>query len=145
VDRKALDEIDSLDSSGDGTLLAKILTTYLEESSRLGRAMEQAIHEQDAAALKEAAHSLKSSSAQVGAHKVSKLCRELEKIGLSGKTDEAKEPFSLLCKEYSQVRDFLKQELDGSQPVDDSIPQEDPPHLEQVGEEAIIRPARETN
>ncbi|HEY9709669.1 MAG TPA: response regulator, partial [Oculatellaceae cyanobacterium] len=66
--------------------LAQLIDIYLEETPVLLQAMDTAVTQIDPAAIKQAAHTLKSSSASLGAITLSKLCEDLERIGNSGNT-----------------------------------------------------------
>ncbi len=58
-----------------------LIETYLKEAPQHLGAMRYGVDHQDAKALKEAAHTLKSSSAQLGAMNFSQLCKTLELMG----------------------------------------------------------------
>jgi CheY-like chemotaxis protein len=55
-----------------------LIGCYLEETPRLLKSMQQAIAESDVRLLRRAAHSLKASSAALGAPRLAELCRQLE-------------------------------------------------------------------
>ena len=111
IDFDALEQIDSRERSRTRDFLRKTLSSYLEESTRLGRQMEHAIREHDSVALREVAHSLKSSSAQIGANRLSEICNELEEVGRTGNVEGAARSFKRLCDEYVIVRDRIREEL----------------------------------
>ncbi len=83
---KALDDIRSLQSVGGPDILAKIIHTYLTETPKLLTSLRNAALDTDVPTAKIAAHTLKSSSANLGAMVLSKHCRELEAVveGLAG-------------------------------------------------------------
>ncbi|NJK53100.1 MAG: Hpt domain-containing protein [Leptolyngbyaceae cyanobacterium SU_3_3] len=62
----------------DRAMLTEIFECYLSEAPQLLQAIDQAMLTGNALALAQSAHSLKSSSAYVGAIEVSRLCSELE-------------------------------------------------------------------
>jgi len=62
----------------------ELVDTYLEDATAQLDAMRQAADTGDAAAMIRPAHSLKSSSTNVGAMALSELCRSLEADGRSG-------------------------------------------------------------
>jgi len=79
VDRAALESIRSLESDDQSGLLLLVLETYLNESTpELIAAVRQGLVEQDVVALARAAHSLKSSSANIGAMDLAEISRQLE-------------------------------------------------------------------
>jgi CheY-like chemotaxis protein len=87
--------------------LTQLIDIYLEESPALLQAMDTAGTQNDAGAMKQAAHALKSSSAALGAIALSKLCEELERIGNSQTTTGASEILSQIQSEYEAVKAAL--------------------------------------
>ena len=65
---------------GDALMLQKILNVFLRSSEELMVNMEAGVENSDAAQVADAAHTLKSSSAMVGAIELSKLCQKIETI-----------------------------------------------------------------
>ena len=78
VNPKAWDSITSLQRPGQPDLLTKIIGLYLKDSQGLVDKILAAAQAKDFAALRDAAHSLKSRSATLGAWQVADLCKELE-------------------------------------------------------------------
>jgi len=78
VNLKDLDAIRALQGDQGGDLLQQVIRLYLDSSVELLREMEKAHGENDAPSLQRAVHTLKSSSASVGARKLAELCKELE-------------------------------------------------------------------
>ena len=107
IERDAIDMIRSLQQPGEESILARILELYLDESNSLCEKINKGIAECNPELVEEAAHSLKSSSANVGAQQVSGLCMELENSGKSGELDRANELFE----QFSQALDAAHQEL----------------------------------
>ena len=84
-------------------LLNQLIDTYLQESPRFIDAIEQAVTQADAAALDISAHSLKSSSAALGAIRFSQLCKDLEAMGREGQIDGSAALVEQLKAEYARV------------------------------------------
>jgi HPt (histidine-containing phosphotransfer) domain-containing protein len=83
VDETVLAEL--LASTGDDpAFVRELLETYLAETPDQLAAIRAAIEADDAEALVRPAHTLKSSSATLGAMRLSALARELEMAGRSG-------------------------------------------------------------
>jgi two-component system, sensor histidine kinase and response regulator len=83
VDDRVLDEI--LESTGnDIGFVRELIETYLADAPPQLEAMRSAVEADDAAALVRPSHTLKSSSAAVGAMRLSAVARELEMAGRSG-------------------------------------------------------------
>jgi HPt (histidine-containing phosphotransfer) domain-containing protein len=113
IDRKALDTIRALQRQGKPDLLTRVINIYLEDSLRLLDALRHALSEEDGAGVKRQAHSLKSSSANVGALRLAELCKELEAAGEGESTDRILEKISRVEEEYASVRRELTAELEG--------------------------------
>jgi HPt (histidine-containing phosphotransfer) domain-containing protein len=84
IDRASLDQINDLDPNQNGELLNTIIDTYCENAAVLIRELVEAARGDDLDAAVRAAHSLKSSSANVGAQRLATLCRSIEQDGRSG-------------------------------------------------------------
>ena len=83
LDQAVLDELrDSV--GGDESFIADLAATYLAEGPSHLAAMEAAAATADAAAIVRPAHTLKSSSAALGAMRLSELAREIEFAGRNG-------------------------------------------------------------
>jgi HPt (histidine-containing phosphotransfer) domain-containing protein len=95
-------------------LLAQLIDIYLEESPNLLKVMGGAVTQTDAAAMQQAAHTLKSSSAALGAITLSRLCQDLEIIGNSGTTAGAGEIMQQVESEYERVKAALQIECQRS-------------------------------
>ena len=103
IDRNALDQIDELDPEQNGTLLNSIIDTYVENAEVLMLELSEATGDKDLAAAVRAAHSLKSSSANVGARRLSGLCAKMEKQGRAGNIDPITTNIDRAWKEYEVV------------------------------------------
>jgi HPt (histidine-containing phosphotransfer) domain-containing protein len=83
LDEGILHEV--LESTGDDIgFVRELIETYLADTPAQLEAMAAAVEADDAPALVRPAHTLKSSSATVGASRLSGLARELEMAGRSG-------------------------------------------------------------
>ena len=71
-------------TGGDLAFVDELIDTYIDDASVQLEAMRLAAAAGDADAMVRPAHSLKSSSANVGATSVTELCRSLETDGRSG-------------------------------------------------------------
>ncbi len=87
LDPSALDEIRSLQKPGEPDLLGKVIETYLQSSTELCAAICDGSDAADAAAMEAAAHTLKSSSGQLGGRRLQALCKELELRSRAGSTE----------------------------------------------------------
>jgi histidine phosphotransfer protein HptB len=88
----------------------QIIDSYLEDTPQRLRSLSDAIMQGNAKRLQLEAHSLKSSSAIVGAKNLSLLCQQLEKLGRDGNTNDAALLASQAMVEYAQVETALQWE-----------------------------------
>jgi CheY-like chemotaxis protein/HPt (histidine-containing phosphotransfer) domain-containing protein len=107
LDPRALDTIRGMQRAGAPNLLHRVITVYLDSSRQLVAALNSALSTGDAKAVKEAAHSLKSSSANVGAMGLSHVCRALEAAGSSGNLVDAAALWQALVHEHEQATQAL--------------------------------------
>jgi two-component system, sensor histidine kinase and response regulator len=84
IDSGFLDSIRALQRPGRPDLLKKVIDQYLSDGARLIADMQRGFARGDAAAVRTACHSLKSSSGYVGAKLLSKSCAELEEFCKEG-------------------------------------------------------------
>ena len=92
----------------DVDFMAELITTYFDDSSRLLVTMQEALSTGNAEDLRRAAHSLKSSSANFGALRLSKKCRELEDMGKAGVLEGTAEQIGQIVAEYEKARAALE-------------------------------------
>lgn len=76
--------------AGDAEAVSEIVTIYLDESEMLKDKLLAGIAANDATAVERAAHSLKSTSNQLGARELGALCARLEAAGHEGDMDTIK-------------------------------------------------------
>ena len=111
LDHQVLDSLRSLAGAKAKVFLAEIIGQYLEDSPQKLEAIQKAIDNNDDRALRQASHSLRSSSANLGATTIADLCKELENMARSGTTQGASVKMEQLAQEYPQVKFALEQEL----------------------------------
>lgn len=113
LDQKILENIRGLQKEGEPSLIDKIITIYLQTTSKLLRDLSEAVAASDVQATKKAAHSLKSSSANVGATKLSELCKEVEAMGRNNSIRGASALVTKIKHEYNAVEKSLMLEMQG--------------------------------
>jgi CheY-like chemotaxis protein len=86
---KALENIRALQRPGAPDLLGKVILSYRASAPRLFQTLRDAIAREDACALQQAAHSLKASSANLGALAVATFSKDLETMGQKNTFDNA--------------------------------------------------------
>lgn len=79
IDENAVKAIQALQRPGKPDLLARIVDLFKTESPKIVSSMIEGIDVMDLDAVRVAAHTLKSSSAYVGALDLSQRCKELER------------------------------------------------------------------
>ncbi|WP_175655714.1 response regulator [Burkholderia ambifaria] len=107
IDRKALDALRALQRPGRPDVLTRIIDQFTMDAPRLIRDMHAAVEAGDADALKLAAHTLKSSSANVGAHLLSARCREIERLARAADVNAAVELVAGTDAEFEQAHAAL--------------------------------------
>ncbi len=113
LDKKALDNIRALQRMDAPNVLDKVIKIFLENSPKLVGALRDAIAQNDAAGtIEQAAHSLKSSSATLGATRLAALCRELERMARENRISGAKAILSEIEKLYPSVCERLAAECE---------------------------------
>ncbi len=113
IDVLVLDKIRALQQPGRSDIISRVVNLFLDVTPSLIRKLHQAIISNDGEGVREAAHSIKSSSANVGALQLSKKCREMEVLGEQGDVDAAKEMVEAINDEFVAVRAALLDELAG--------------------------------
>ena len=93
---------------GDADFIAELMQAYFDDSPRLLAAMQEAFSAGNAEDLRRAAHSLKSSSANFGALRLSQKCKQLEDMGKAGVLDGAAEQIGQIVAEYETARAALE-------------------------------------
>ncbi len=111
VDQSSWKAITVLQRAGQPDLLAKILALYLKDSQDLVSKVREAVEGRDAQLLRESAHSLKSRSATLGAHRVAELCKHLEQSGRAGTFDHTEDRVQQLTKWFAATSLVFEQEL----------------------------------
>ncbi|WP_343731426.1 response regulator [Duganella sp.] len=86
INRQALDNIRALSPANGDALLERVLQAFLRDTPQHLHTIQQAISAGDAGQLRKAAHSLKSSSANVGADALARHSKELEQLGRNNTT-----------------------------------------------------------
>jgi CheY-like chemotaxis protein len=112
LESTALDAIRALQRDGMPDLVNTVINKYLSHAPMLLDTLRRAVATGDAPAVREAAHSLKSSSANVGATELAARCGQLEVAirldNIVPSTAQVRE----LETEYRRVRDALATELE---------------------------------
>jgi HPt (histidine-containing phosphotransfer) domain-containing protein len=98
----ALRELGGVDEPG---LADELLQLFLQDSSRRVANLEDALASGDRAGLARTAHTLRSSSTNVGALRVARICTELETIAREGEVRDAAFRVRELARAIAAVRE----------------------------------------
>ena len=111
LDRRVLRQLSELQTGNDSVLLASILNIFMTESPKEVAAMAQAVNAADTTGITRVAHSLKSSSANIGATSLSQLCADMEAAGRGGEAGIARGLYAKLEAEHVRVQAAVRTEL----------------------------------
>jgi CheY-like chemotaxis protein len=114
LDQTALDAIRALESPDAPNFFADLVGTYLRNAQELLDEMQDGAKRSDAKVIAAAAHSLKSSSADVGAVTLSDLCKALEATSNQPGLAAAAKLVTMVAHEFDSVRGMLAAELSRS-------------------------------
>jgi len=103
----ALDAIRALSAGQGELLLQRVLATFLQDTPRQLAALREAVALSDPATIRKTAHSLKSSSANVGADALARLFKDLEHMARTGRDEGAADLLAQLEREFQSVRHSL--------------------------------------
>jgi len=112
LDPTVLDSLRNLAGAKAQELLNKIISQYLEDSPPRLEAISQAINDQDTDSLRQAAHGLRSSSANLGAVSLATCCKSIENLARAGKIPTADPTLTELNTEYQKATIALQQECE---------------------------------
>jgi HPt (histidine-containing phosphotransfer) domain-containing protein len=105
LDSNTLEQILAIERQGSSSnLLEKLINSYLDNTPELLKQLQEVAHHHNPQGLRETAHRLKSSSANLGAQALAKLCNELEVMAQANSTENAVEMTSRIKSEYEKVR-----------------------------------------
>jgi signal transduction histidine kinase/DNA-binding response OmpR family regulator len=93
-----------------GEAATELVGLFLEDTPNLLADLREAVSQGGAEGLQRAAHTLKSSSASLGAMGLSTLCQELEGMGRAGTLEGAAEKVAQVEAEYERVKDVLEEQ-----------------------------------
>jgi HPt (histidine-containing phosphotransfer) domain-containing protein len=111
LDPTVLEDLRSLQAPGEPSVLAQVIHAYLKNAQPLLEVLRgySGSHQQES--LRIAAHTLKSSSANVGALRLSGMCRRLEECCVEGVTENVDRLISAILVEFERALEPLKREM----------------------------------
>lgn len=111
INQSMLNAIRALQQPGAPSMVRKIITMYLETSPALLQELIKGIESGEFERVRKVAHTLKSSSANVGATDLAALCKDLEQAARNAVPDVAQALSSKVVQEYLRVADELRDEI----------------------------------
>ena len=108
LDPRVIQELRELGGEDDPDLLADLVQMFLQDAPGRMKQIEEALASGDIKALEHAAHTLKSSSANIGARGLSAICKRMEELARAKSTDGMSELFSASIGEYGDVATALR-------------------------------------
>ncbi|HJT60705.1 MAG TPA: response regulator [Burkholderiales bacterium] len=112
LDRQVLEQLGKVLTNGKPELLTRVINLYLVESPKLMHKLKQAAGASNAREIASSAHSLKSSSANVGAKALSRYCEDLEASARRADTEEARRMLAKVEAEHHSVQTALSEEFE---------------------------------
>ncbi|MDB5933862.1 MAG: hybrid sensor histidine kinase/response regulator, partial [Massilia sp.] len=107
INMHALENIRALSPDRGGALVQRVINAYVDDTPQHLKTLRQAIAGLDTGNLRKVAHSLKSSSANVGAETLAQMCKEMEHLGRSDSTEGAAGILTDMEHEFQAVRHSL--------------------------------------
>ncbi len=107
LDPTVIESLRDLDE-GAGDLLREILDLFLDDAPGLAARIREAVAAGNAEQLRTSAHTLKGSSANVGAIHISAVCLELQKLGDAGTTEGTADLLDRLAKEFDRSESAMR-------------------------------------
>ncbi len=108
LNAEAIRRLRELDPTGESHLLTRVFQAFETSLNRLLPQLEQARNTADAAGVRLVAHTLKSSSATIGAVQLSRVCAEVEVMAHESRLDAAATGIEQILSEAQAVREALR-------------------------------------
>lgn len=112
LDAQALARLRELDPKGENKLVDRVLRAFETSALRLLPQLETARAGGDRAGVRHVAHTLKSSSASIGALTLSQHCAAVETLIREERPDDLEAPLAALLAELASVRQTIRSMLD---------------------------------
>ena len=111
IDKQVLSQLRELQHADDPDLLNRVITIYLAESPKIIAKMKQAVQQGSLIETERMSHSLKSSSANVGATALAALCSDIYLATKAGGMGVARDAIVKLELEFARVKSALTAEM----------------------------------
>ncbi|MDX1521284.1 MAG: response regulator, partial [Anaerolineae bacterium] len=108
IDMAVLDEFEQMMGEDGAEMVMELIDIFLEETPELLESLQMGLKQDSPEQVRKAAHSLKSSAANLGAVNLSSLCRNLESSGRAGLLDvRAGQDVNAAVSEFEVVKQIL--------------------------------------
>ncbi|MDB5919179.1 MAG: hybrid sensor histidine kinase/response regulator [Massilia sp.] len=107
INQHALDNIRALSADRGAALVQRVVNAYVDDTPQHLQTLRRAIAGLDCGNLRKVAHSLKSSSANVGAETLAQMCKDMEQLGRTETTEGAAGILTDMEHEFQAVRHSL--------------------------------------
>ncbi|MBW4665068.1 MAG: response regulator [Chroococcus sp. CMT-3BRIN-NPC107] len=108
IDINVMQEFKTMVGENAESVLVEIIHCYLEDAPKHLENIASAISQNNKSELRRAAHTLKSSSATLGATNLAVICQELETLSRTSHTEDGAHKLAQLQAEYEQVKTALR-------------------------------------
>lgn len=88
LDKTAIDQLRALDPTGQHQVLKRVVNAFEISLEKLVPQLDEGLLSNDAAMIRHVAHTLKSSTASIGALKLSQICSDMENVARKGALQE---------------------------------------------------------
>jgi CheY-like chemotaxis protein len=116
IDPAALENIRSLQTDGADDILTRIIEIFIADTPGQLLKMRQAVKHKEASIIRNIAHSLKSSSANLGATSLSALLKDMEEKGRQNYLQGAEELINRIETEFNLTLPLLRMEMVNHEP-----------------------------
>jgi CheY-like chemotaxis protein/HPt (histidine-containing phosphotransfer) domain-containing protein len=111
LDPEVIATLKELGGDDDPDLFAELVELFLEDTPTRIEALSTALEQQDAIALEQAAHALKSSAGNLGARFLAELFRDIEAAGRDRALERAQPLVQRSSSEFGRVREALRAQV----------------------------------
>ncbi len=125
LDPTVIKQLKSIVSGDSSTFIRNILTNYLGSGDKALKDLTGSVSSGNLRETGHLVHSLKSSSANIGAQRLSELCRRLEEKTRNHNTSDIQQDLTEIVEEYARVESLLRRHY--SEFLVDQVTQEDDP------------------
>ena len=112
IDKTVIKMLKDMDENGENGFLQEMISIYFEEVPQLLEGLIKGPNKNDNELFVRSAHTLKSSSANVGAMALSKMGEDLEMLGQNGGLKNIQNKVKQVIKEYEKAKKLLEKYLD---------------------------------